>query len=216
MSKAKIQQPAPHFQGQAVMPNGLFEEISLTTYTAQKKWLLLCFIPMAWTFVCPTEIVAFSDAASQFASRNTQVVFASADSEYSLLAWRNTSRKDGGLGEVSIPLLSDKNHRLSRDYGVLLEDEGIALRGMFLIDSQGILRQITVNDLAVGRSVEEALRLVDAYQFTEKYGEVCPAGWQKGQEGMKASKDGYTNFITTKNDVQMNGSHLESTGPHVK
>jgi peroxiredoxin (alkyl hydroperoxide reductase subunit C) len=97
---------------------------------------------MAWTFVCPTEIVAFSEAASQFASRNTQVVFASTDSEYSLLAWTNTSKKDGGLGKVSIPLLSDKNHKLSRDYGVLLEDEGVALRGMFLIDPTGILRQV--------------------------------------------------------------------------
>jgi peroxiredoxin (alkyl hydroperoxide reductase subunit C) len=188
---------------------------------------------MAWTFVCPTEIVAFSDAASQFASRNAQVVFASTDSEYSLLAWTSTSKKDGGLGSVNIPLLSDKNHNLSRDYGVLLEDKGIALRGMFLIDPQGVLRQvrikqmqrnvgtdstvqITVNDLPVGRSVEEALRLIDAYQFTEKYGEVCPAGWQKGQEGMKASKDGYTSFINTKGDVAMNGTHPEPTSPHVQ
>lgn len=117
-------------------------EISLITYSSQNKWLLLCFIPMAWTFVCPTEIVAFSDAAPQFASRNTEVIFASTDSEYSLLAWTNTSKKDGGLGKVNIPLLSDKNHKLSRDYGVLLEDQGIALRGMFLIDPQGVLRQV--------------------------------------------------------------------------
>ena len=171
---------------------------------------------MAWTFVCPTEIVAFSDAASQFASRNAEVVFASTDSEYSLLAWTNTNKKDGGLGRVNIPLLSDKNHKLSRDYGVLLEDEGIALRGMFLIDPQGTLRQITVNDLPVGRSVEEALRLIDAYQFVDKYGEVCPAGWQKGQEGMKASKDGYTSYVNTKGDVPMNGNHPEQTSPHVK
>jgi peroxiredoxin (alkyl hydroperoxide reductase subunit C) len=102
---------------------------------------------MAWTFVCPTEIVAFSEAAPQFALRNTEVVFASTDSEYSLLAWTNTSKKDGGLGKVNIPLLSDKNHRLSRDYGVLLEEEGIALRGMFLIDPEGILRQVSPQSL---------------------------------------------------------------------
>jgi peroxiredoxin 2/4 len=114
----------------------------LTTYTSTKKWLVLAFIPMAWTFVCPTEIIAFSDAASQFAARGASVVFASTDSEYSLLAWTNTSRKEGGLGPVNIPLLSDKNHSLSKDYGVLIEEEGIALRGLFLIDPQGIVRQV--------------------------------------------------------------------------
>jgi len=215
MAKARVQQPAPHFKGQAVMPDGSFEELSLTTFTAQNKWLILAFIPMAWTFVCPTEIVAFSDAASQFAARNASVVFASTDSEYSLLAWTMTSRKDGGLGSVNIPLLSDKNHSLSREYGVLLEEEGIALRGLFLIDPLGILRQITINDLPVGRSVEEALRLIDAYQFVEKYGEVCPANWQKGQEGMKATKDGYKDFIEKKpGDVAMNGT-AEPTSPNV-
>lgn len=112
-------------------------EISLQTYTAQKKWTVLVFIPMAWTFVCPTEIVAFSNATTQFSSRGVQVVICSTDSEYSLLAWRNTAQKDGGLGPVDIPLLSDKNHQISRDYGVLIEEEGIALRGMFLIDPLG-------------------------------------------------------------------------------
>jgi len=219
MSKARIQKQAPPFKGQAVMPDGMFEELSLTTYTSQGKWLILAFIPMAWTFVCPTEIVAFSEAAPKFASRGASVVFASTDSEYSLLAWRNTSKKDGGLGEVNIPLLSDKNHRLSRDYGVLLEEEGIALRGLFLIDPQGILRQITINDLPVGRSADEALRLLDAFQFVEKYGEVCPAGWQKGQEGMKADKDGYISHIertASVGDVAMNGvSQMEPTSPNV-
>ncbi|KAE9973550.1 Peroxiredoxin TSA1-B [Venturia inaequalis] len=159
---------------------------------------------MAWTFVCPTEIVAFSDATAQFSSRGAQVIICSTDSEYSLLAWRNAAQKDGGLGPVNIPLLSDKNHQISRDYGVLIEEEGIALRGMFLIDPHGILRQITINDLPVGRSVEESLRLIDAFQFVEKYGEVCPANWQKGQEGMKATKDGYAAFMENKTgDVPM-------------
>jgi len=127
---------------------------------------------MAWTFVCPTEIIAFSDRAAEFAARGAAVAFASTDSEYSLLAWCNASRKDGGLGEIKIPLLSDKNQKLSRAYGVLIEEEGIALRGLFLIDPRGVVRQITINDLPVGRSVDETLRLIDAFQFTEKYGEV--------------------------------------------
>jgi len=142
---------------------------------------------MAWTFVCPTEIVAFSDAVHQFAERNASVIFASVDSEYSLLAWSNTSRKDGGLGGCKFPLYSDKNHRVSRAYGVLLEEEGIALRGLFIIDPKGIVRQITINDLPVGRSVDETLRLIDAFQFTEQYGEVCPANWQKGSATIKTS-----------------------------
>jgi peroxiredoxin (alkyl hydroperoxide reductase subunit C) len=116
-------------------------EVSLRNY--ENRWLVLAFIPMAWTFVCPTEIIAFSDAAPQFASRGTSVVFASTDSEYSLLAWASTPRKSGGLGGVNIPLLSDKNHSLSRDYGVLIEEEGIALRGLFLIDPRGLVRQVS-------------------------------------------------------------------------
>ncbi|KAF2397543.1 thioredoxin-like protein [Trichodelitschia bisporula] len=198
MSKVRVQKPAPAFQGTAVMPDGSFEELSITSFAAAKKWLVLGFVPMAWTFVCPTEIIAFSDAVSQFESRGASVVFASTDSQYSLLSWRNASRKEGGLGSVNIPLLSDKTHQLSKDYGVLIEEEGIALRGIFLIDPKGIVRQITINDLPVGRSVDEALRLIDAFQFTEKYGEVCPANWQAGQEGMKASTTGYATYIEKK------------------
>ncbi|KAJ9660997.1 hypothetical protein H2201_006725 [Coniosporium apollinis] len=169
--------PAPDFKCTAAI-NGEFEEISLSTYTATSQWLLLCFIPMAWTF-----------------ARSASVAFASTDSEYSLLAWANASRKDGGLGQINIPLLSDKNHRLSRAYGVLLEDEGVALRGMFLINPKGIVRQITINDLAVGRSVDEALRLLDAFQFTEKYGEVCPANWSPGRETIKADPHGNKAYL---------------------
>jgi len=180
---ARVQHPAPAFKGTAVV-DGSFEEISLDDYKG--KWLILGFIPMAWTFVCPTEIIAFSDSAKQFEERGAQVVFASVDSEYSLLSWASTARKDGGLGSVQIPLFSDKNHKLSKDYGVLLEDEGVALRGLFIIDPSGTVRQITINDLPVGRSVDETLRLVDAFQFTEKYGEVCPANWNAGGDTIKA------------------------------
>jgi peroxiredoxin 2/4 len=118
-------------------------ELSLTAFTSTKQWLVLGFVPMAWTFVCPTEIIAFSDRVADFTSRNAAVVFASTDSEYSLLAWTNASRRDGGLGKINIPLLSDKNHQLSKDYGVLIEEEGIALRGLFLIDPNGVVRQVS-------------------------------------------------------------------------
>ncbi|EON66250.1 hypothetical protein W97_05643 [Coniosporium apollinis CBS 100218] len=191
---ARVQAPAPDFKCTAVV-NGDFEEISLSTYTATSQWLLLCFIPMAWTFVCPTEIIAFSDAADQFKTRGAGVAFASTDSEYSLLAWAKASCKDGGLGQINIPLLSDKNHALSAAYGVLLAEAGVALRGMFLIDPKGIVRQITINDLAVGRSVDEALRLLDAFQFTEKYGEVCPANWNPGRETIKPDPHGNKAYL---------------------
>lgn len=179
---AQIQKPAPSFKKTAVV-DGVFEEVSLDQYKG--KWVLLGFIPLAFTFVCPTEIIAYSDAVKKFAEKDVQVLFASTDSEYSLLAWTNVARKDGGLGPVNIPLIADTNHSLSRDYGVLLPEDGVALRGIFLIDPKGTLRQITINDLPVGRSVEESLRLVDAFQFTEKYGEVCPANWQQGGETIK-------------------------------
>ncbi|KAJ6264190.1 Peroxiredoxin [Drechslerella dactyloides] len=175
---ARVQQPAPVFKGPAVV-DGAITDIELDNYKG--RWLILGFIPMAWTFVCPTEVVAFSDATHQFTERNASIIFASVDSEYSLLAWANTARKDGGLGGCRFPLLSDKSHKISKAYGVLLEEEGIALRGLFIIDPRGVVRQITINDLPVGRSVDEVLRLIDAFTFTEKYGEVCPANWTKGQ-----------------------------------
>ncbi|USP82577.1 hypothetical protein yc1106_09851 [Curvularia clavata] len=192
--KARVQKPAPQFTGTAVV-DGTFEELSLTAYTSTKQWLVLGFVPMAWTFVCPTEILAFSDRAADFAARGASVVFSSTDSEYSLLAWTNASKKDGGLGKINIPLLSDKNHSIAKDYGVLIEEEGIALRGLFLIDPNGIVRQITINDLPVGRSVDETLRLIDAFQFTDKYGEVCPANWNPGDETIKATPEGNKEYL---------------------
>jgi peroxiredoxin (alkyl hydroperoxide reductase subunit C) len=175
--------------------NPLPTELSLTAFTSTKQWLVLGFVPMAWTFVCPTEIIAFSERLSDFTARNASIVFASTDSEYSLLAWTSASRKDGGLGSIGFPLLSDKNHAISRDYGVLIEEEGIALRGLFLIDPSGTVRQITINDLPVGRSVDETLRLIDAFQFTDKYGEVCPANWNPGDETIKATPEGNKAYL---------------------
>jgi peroxiredoxin 3 len=168
LNAALVQKPAPNFQGTAVVNND-FKEIKLADFKG--KYLVLFFYPLDFTFVCPTEIIAFSDRIEEFRKLNTEVVGVSVDSHFSHLAWNNTSRKNGGLGGNKYPLLADLTKEISRDYGVLLEDAGISLRGLFLIDPQGVLRQITVNDLPVGRSVDETLRLIKAFQFVEKHGE---------------------------------------------
>ncbi|CAL1292660.1 unnamed protein product, partial [Larinioides sclopetarius] len=134
------------------------------------------------TFVCPTEIIAFSDRLKEFQALNTEVVACSVDSPFTHLAWMNTPRKLGGLGPINIPLLSDLSHKISKDYGVFLEDLGHTLRGLFIVDGKGVLRQITMNDLPVGRSVDETLRLIQAFQYTDKHGEVCPANWKPGAD----------------------------------
>ncbi|CAN7980932.1 unnamed protein product [Ixodes pacificus] len=178
----EVLKPAPAFKGKAVV-DGQFKDISLADYKG--KYLVLFFYPLDFTFVCPTEIIAFSDRADEFRKINTELVAVSVDSHFSHLAWTNTPRKQGGLGKMNIPLLSDFNKQIARDYGVLLEDAGLALRGLFIIDPKGVVRQITVNDLPVGRSVDETLRLVKAFQFVEKHGEVCPAGWQPDSPTIK-------------------------------
>jgi alkyl hydroperoxide reductase subunit AhpC len=178
----RIQQKAPNFKGTAVVDSS-FKSIQLSDFNG--KWLILLFYPLDFTFVCPTEIVAFSDFADNFRKLNTEIVAVSTDSHFSHLAWTNLPRSEGGLGPMKIALLSDFSKQISKDYSVLIEQEGIALRGMFLIDPNGILRQITINDLPVGRSVEEALRLVQAFQFVEKHGEVCPAGWLPKSQTIK-------------------------------
>uniref|UniRef100_A0A3P8UFV6 thioredoxin-dependent peroxiredoxin n=1 Tax=Amphiprion percula TaxID=161767 RepID=A0A3P8UFV6_AMPPE len=179
LSKAKISKPAPHWEGTAVI-NGEFKETKLSDYKG--KYLVFFFYPLDFTFVCPTEIIAFSDRVHEFRAINTEVVACSVDSQFTHLAWINTPRKQGGLGQMKIPLLSDLTHQISKDYGVYLEDQGHTLRGLFIIDDKGILRQITMNDLPVGRSVDETLRLVQAFQYTDKHGEVCPAGWKPGSD----------------------------------
>ncbi|KAH0624738.1 hypothetical protein JD844_032493 [Phrynosoma platyrhinos] len=168
LSKAKISKPAPDWEGTAVI-NGEFKELKLTDY--EGKYLVFFFYPLDFTFVCPTEIIAFSDRIEEFRSIGAEVVACSVDSQFTHLAWINTPRKQGGLGPLKIPLLSDLTHQISKDYGVYLEDQGHALRGLFIIDDKKILRQITMNDLPVGRSVDETLRLVQAFQYTDKHGE---------------------------------------------
>ncbi|XP_033873223.2 peroxiredoxin-1 [Acipenser ruthenus] len=180
---AQIGKPAPDFKATAVMPDGQFKDVSLSDYRG--KYVVFFFYPLDFTFVCPTEIIAFSDGADDFKKINCEVIGASVDSHFCHLAWINTPRKQGGLGHMKIPLVSDMRRSISKDYGVLKEDEGIAYRGLFIIDDKGILRQITINDLPVGRSVEETLRLVQAFQFTDKHGEVCPAGWKPGSDTIK-------------------------------
>ncbi|XP_031836488.1 peroxiredoxin 2 [Nomia melanderi] len=177
-----IQKPAPAFRGTAVI-NGEFKEISLSDYAG--KYVILFFYPLDFTFVCPTEIIAFSDRVDEFEKIGCKVIAASTDSHFSHLAWVNTPRKQGGLGEMNIPLLADKSSKIARDYGVLDEETGVPFRGLFIIDDKQNLRQVTINDLPVGRSVDETLRLVQAFQHTDKYGEVCPAGWKPGKKTMK-------------------------------
>ncbi|VDN59468.1 unnamed protein product [Dracunculus medinensis] len=179
MSQAFIGKPAPNFTTEAVI-NGDFKTISLSDFKG--KYVVLFFYPLDFTFVCPTEIIAFSDRYEEFRKLDVVVLACSTDSKFSHLAWINQPRKLGGLGEMNIPILADTNHSISRAYGVLKEDEGIAYRGLFIIAPDGILRQITINDLPVGRSVSETLRLVQAFKYVDTHGEVCPAGWNPGND----------------------------------
>ncbi|GAA6007851.1 peroxiredoxin [Rhodotorula paludigena] len=172
---ARVQHPAPTFEATAVV-DGFFETIKLEQY--QGKWVVLFFYPMDFTFVCPTEILAFNERLADFEKLGVEVLAVSTDSEYSHLAWANTNRNEGGLGpNLKLKLVADKSMKIARDYGVLIEDAGVALRGLFLIDPKGTLRQSTINDLPVGRSVDETIRLIKAFQFTDEHGEVCPANW---------------------------------------
>ncbi|XP_003428081.1 peroxiredoxin-2 [Nasonia vitripennis] len=183
LSNLEISKPAPDFAGTAVI-KGDFKDIKLSDYRG--KYVVLFFYPLDFTFVCPTELIAFSEKVKDFEALNTQVIGVSIDSHFSHLAWLNTPKKEGGLGgDLGYPLLSDLNKKISTDYKVLIADQGIALRGLFIIDKEGVLRQITVNDLPVGRSVDEVLRLIKAFQFVEKHGEVCPANWQPESKTIK-------------------------------
>jgi len=188
----QVCQPAPDFTAKAVV-DGQFEDIKLSSYRG--KNVVLFFWPLDFTFVCPTEIVAFSEAASKFAERNTAVLGVSIDSHFVHLAWQKTPRTEGGLGKVNFPMIADTTHQISRDYGVLLEGAGVALRGLFLIDKNGIVRHMLVNDLPLGRSTDEALRVVDALLHFEKHGEVCPANWKPSAKAMQADVEGSKKFF---------------------
>ena len=181
---ALVQKEAPDFAATAVV-NGEFKPIRLSDYRG--KYVLFFFYPLDFTFVCPTEIIAFSDRIAEFEKRNCQVIGCSIDSHFSHKAWIDTPRAKGGLGDLKYPLVADLTKSISADYGVLLEG-GIALRGSFIIDKGGVLRHITINDLPLGRSVDEALRVLDALQHFEKHGEVCPADWKPGSLALDPKK----------------------------
>jgi len=178
-----VQKQAPEFKATAVV-KGQFEELSLNGLRGQ--YVVLFFYPLDFTFVCPTEILAFNEKLAEFKKRNAAVVGVSVDSQYTHLAWINTPRKQGGLGGLDYPLVADLTKKIARDYGVLTADEAVALRGLFLIDRNGIVRHALVNDLPLGRSVDEAIRVLDALQHFEQHGEVCPANWKPGAKSMKA------------------------------
>ncbi|MFQ5645968.1 MAG: peroxiredoxin [bacterium] len=186
-----IGQPAIDFTANAVIGQEI-NEISLSTYKG--KWIVLFFYPLDFTFVCPTELVAFSQKASEFDRLGAQLLAVSVDSQYTHLAWKNTPRHSGGIGEIDYPLVADLDKSISSNYGVLLK-EGIALRGLFLIDPDFNVRQITVNDLPVGRNVDEILRLIRAFQFVEEHGEVCPANWTPGEDTIKPDPKGSQEFF---------------------
>jgi len=187
-----VTKPAPEFKAQAVLKDGSFGELSLSQYRG--KYVLLFFYPLDFTFVCPTEIIAFSDRVKEFSDLGVEVIGVSVDSHYSHLAWRNTPRTQGGIGPVGYPLVADLNKQIARDFDVLLND-AVALRGLFLIDKNGVVRHQVVNDLPLGRSVDEALRTVQALQFFEANGEVCPADWKEGKRTIKPSVAGSKEFF---------------------
>ncbi|MFO7902664.1 MAG: peroxiredoxin [Pirellulaceae bacterium] len=187
-----VTQQAPDFSAQAVLPDNSFAELKLSSYRGQ--YVVLFFYPLDFTFVCPSEIVAFDKAVKKFEQKNTQLIGVSVDSHFTHLAWKNTPREKGGIGPIQYPLVSDLSKGISRDYGVLFSEE-LALRGLFLMDKEGIVRHAVVNDLPLGRNVEEVLRMVDALRFTEEHGEVCPANWREGEEAMKPSPEGVAEYL---------------------
>jgi len=187
-----VTKQAPDFTATAVMADDSFQPISLSDYRG--KHVLLFFYPLDFTFVCPTEIIAFDARIDEFKERGVEVIGVSIDSEFSHLAWKKTSREDGGIGPIRYPLVSDLAKHIARDYGILF-NESVALRGLFLIDKEGIVRHAVINDLSLGRSIDETLRMVDALQHYEKYGEVCPANWEKGQDAMEPTHEGVALYL---------------------
>lgn len=185
---------APEFKAKTVFKNEV-KEIALSQYRG--KYVVLFFYPLDFTFVCPTELVAFQDLLNEFKQRNVEVLGCSVDSEYSHLAWINTPRNQGGIQGIEYGLISDLGGAISREYDVL-SSGNVAYRALFLIDQEGIVRHQLVNDLPLGRNVSEALRLVDALQHVEKHGEVCPANWDKGKEAMKATHESVSNYLAGK------------------
>jgi peroxiredoxin (alkyl hydroperoxide reductase subunit C) len=188
-----VTKEAPDFTVQAVMGDNSFADLKLSSYRG--KYVILFFYPLDFTFVCPSEIIAFDKALGDFRKKGAEVIGVSVDSQFTHLAWKNTPVDQGGIGQIKYPLVADLNKSISRDYGVLF-DESVALRGLFLIDKEGVIRHSVINDLPLGRNVDEALRMLDALQFSEKHGEVCPANWREGEEGMKPTAEGVADYLS--------------------
>lgn len=184
---------APDFKATAVVNGSDFKEIKLSDYHG--KYVVMFFYPLDFTFVCPTELHAFQEKLEAFKKHNCEVIGVSIDSQFSHLAWLNTPRTEGGIKGVTYPVVADIHKTISRDYDVLIPDAGIALRGTFLIDKSGVVQQQTINNLPLGRNVDEMLRLLEALQYTEQNGEVCPANWKKGDTAMKPTQDGLKTYF---------------------
>ncbi len=185
---------APDFTATAVMGDDQFNS-GFKLSSLRGKYVVLFFYPLDFTFVCPSEIIAFDQKLEEFQAKDTEVVGVSVDSHYTHLAWKKTPVEKGGIGPIRYPLVADLNKEISRCYGVLFNEE-VALRGLFLIDREGVVRHAVVNDLPLGRSVDEALRMVDALRFHDERGEVCPANWREGDEGMKPTSEGVIDYLS--------------------
>jgi len=185
---------APDFTATAVLgDNQIVDNFNLYENLGEKGAVLF-FYPLDFTFVCPSELIAFDHRLKDFQDRGINVIGCSIDSQFSHFAWKNTPVNEGGIGQVKYPLVADLNKQIAKDFDVLL-NESVALRGSFLIDADGTVRHAVVNDLPLGRNIDEMLRMIDAMLFTNEYGEVCPAGWVKGDEGMKADTEGVAEYL---------------------
>ncbi len=199
-----VSNSAPAFTATAVMPDGSIGELSLSDYKGKK--VVLFFYPLDFTFVCPTELLAFDHRVAEFEKRGVQVIGVSIDSQFSHHAWRETAIDNGGIGAVKYPLVSDLDKSIARNYDVLLgRDENgnggaVALRGSFLIDEEGVIQHAVINNLPLGRNVDEMIRMVDALAFHQKHGEVCPAGWKEGDKGMTPSTEGVASYLSENAD----------------
>jgi len=189
-----VTNPAPDFTATAVLGDGSIVEDFKLSENFGEKGTVLFFYPLDFTFVCPSELIAFDHRLAEFKDRGVNVIGCSVDSQFSHFAWRETPINEGGIGRVGYPLVADLTKQISKDYDVLF-GEAVALRGSFLIDAKGIVRHAVINDLPLGRNIDEMLRMVDTMQFTDEHGEVCPAGWQKGDEGMKATTEGVADYL---------------------
>jgi peroxiredoxin (alkyl hydroperoxide reductase subunit C) len=190
-----VTKEAPDFVAPAVLPDGTIKD-DFRLSDLRGKYVVLFFWPLDFTFVCPTEIIAHDKRMDDFKQRGVEVVGVSIDSQFTHFAWRNTPLENGGIGQIGFPMVADVNHSIVQTYGVE-HPAGVALRASFLIDKAGIVHHQVVNNLPLGRNVDEMLRLVDALQFTEEHGEVCPAGWNKGEEGMTATADGVATYLAS-------------------